>query len=306
MALTSHKTEELKAFINDNEEKISPQTMKTYINDYKRFRTLYNSKKNLANLSQSEIINIVKTNEEYAKINLIKIALTFLRWKDKPVNMVEKYLKDLIEDRTDGAVDKNIEIIKNAGATYDDLMDALDRATGTDFLLFYLLINFNTRNNDLIIRVINSKENEITKDENFMVVHKNKSTYIRNDYKTAKSYGSKTDVIRNIKFQKIMRDELNNDNEYLFVNSKKKPYKQTEMGNYIKAKFKSDIPDSKLTQAVIYKIIQHHAEENKDINMMKNIAKSRGHTIDTALKYYSSSKHDDKQAEEMGSDSDDE
>ena len=96
MALTSHKTEELKAFINDNEEKISPQTMKTYINDYKRFRTLYNSKKNLANLSQSEIINIVKTNEEYAKINLIKIALTFLRWKDKPVNMVEKYLKDLI------------------------------------------------------------------------------------------------------------------------------------------------------------------------------------------------------------------
>ena len=304
MALTSHKTEELKAFINDNEEKISPQTMKTYINDYKRFRTLYNSKKNLANLSQSEIINIVKTNEEYAKINLIKIALTFLRWRDKPVNMVEKYLKDLIEDRTDGAVDKNIEIIKNAGATYDDLIDALDRATGTDFLLFYLLINFNTRNNDLIIRVINSKENEITKDENFMVVHKNKSTYIRNDYKTAKSYGSKTDVIRNLKFQKIMRDELNNDNEYLFVNSKKKPYKQTEMGNYIKAKFKSYIPDSKLTQAVIYKIIQHHAEENKDINMMKNIAKSRGHTIDTALKYYSSSKHDDKQAEEHDSDSD--
>ena len=304
MALTSHKTEELKAFINDNEDRLSAPTMKTYINDYKRFRTLYNSKKNLANLSQSEIISIVKTNEDYAKINLIKIALAFLRWKDKPVNMVEKYLDGLIKERTEGAVDKNIEIIKNSGATYEQLFDALDRATGTDFILFYLLIKFNTRNNDLIMRVINSKENEITKNENFMVVHKNKSTYIRNEYKTKATYGTKKDVIRNLKFQKIMRDELNNNNEYLFVNNKKKPYKQTEMGNYIKARFKFYIPDSKLTQAVIYKIIQNHAEKNKDIDKLKSIADSRGHTVDTAFKYYSSTKYDDKQAEEMGSDSD--
>ena len=301
--MTSHKTEELKEFIDDMEDELNKQTIKTYINDYKRFRSEMTGKHNLSNLPQSEIINIVKKTE-YAKLNMLNIAIVFLNWKDKPINMLIKYRTDLRERRTENAVEKNIEIIKNSGATYEDLMEVLDKAKGTDFLLFYLLINYNTRNNDLIMRVIDKKDNEITKDENFMVVGKNKSTYIRQDYKTKASYGTKTDVIRNIKFQKYMKTELENDNEYLFVNNKLKPYKQTEMGKFIKSRFRKYKPleESNLSQAVIYKIIQHHAEENGNVNMMKNIADARGHSIDTAFQYYSSSKYDNKQAEEIDSD----
>lgn len=299
--MTSHKTEELKEFIDDMEDELNKQTIKTYINDYKRFRSEMTGKHNLSNLPQSEIINIVKKTK-FAKLNMLNIAIVFLNWKDKPINMLIKYRTDLREKRTENAVEKNIEIIKNAGATYDDLMRALDKATGTDFLLFYLLINYNTRNNDLIIRVIDAKDSEITKAENFMVVGKNKTSYIRNEYKTKATYGTKTDVIRNIKFQKYIRTELENDNEYLFVNNKMKPYKQTEMGKFIKSRFKKYLKDSNLSQAVIYKIIQHHAEENGNVNMMKNIADARGHSIDTAFQYYSSSKYDNKQAEEIDSD----
>jgi len=296
--MTSHKTEELKEWIDDNEDELNKQTIKTYINDYKRFRSEMTGKHNLSNLPQSEIINIVKKTK-FAKLNMLNIAIVFLNWKDKPINMLIKYRTDLRENRTQNAVDKNIEIIKNAGATYEDLMGALDKATGTDFLLFYLLINYNTRNNDLIVRVIDAKDSEITKEENFMVVGKNKTSYIRNEYKTKATYGTKTDVIRNLKFQKYIRTELENDNEYLFVNNKMKPYKQTEMGKFIKSRFKKYLKDSNLSQAVIYKIIQHHAEENGNVNMMKNIADARGHSIDTAFQYYSSSKYDNKQAEEM-------
>ena len=296
--MTSHKTEELKEWIDDNEDELNKQTIKTYINDYKRFRSEMTGKHNLSNLPQSEIINIVKKTK-FAKLNMLNIAIVFLNWKDKPINMLIKYRTDLREKRTENAVEKNIEIIKNAGATYEDLMGALNKATGTDFLLFYLLINYNTRNNDLIVRVIDAKDSEITKEENFMVVGKNKTSYIRNEYKTKATYGTKTDVIRNIKFQKYIRTELENDNEYLFVNNKMKPYKQTEMGKFIKSRFKKYLKDSNLSQAVIYKIIQHHAEENGNVNMMKNIADARGHSIDTAFQYYSSSKYDNKQAEEM-------
>ena len=192
-----------------------------------------------------------------------------------------------------------MEIIKNGGADYHDLMGALETAVGTDYLLFYLLINLNTRNNDLIMKLITNKEKDlINKEDNFMVVSKNKATFIRNDYKTAKSFGTKTDVIRDEKFQKFMLKEIMNGNDYLFVNNKKKPYKQTEIGKFIKSRFIKYLPDSNLSQAVIYKIIQNHAETNGNMKMLKNIADARGHNLETQLLHYSTTDFTNKKADE--------
>lgn len=296
--MTTHKTQELKEFIADNEDKLSKQTIKTYINDYKRFRTEMRGKQNIYNLSQKEIIDIV-SKSDFAKLNLLNIAIVILQNKDKEHSRLLKYRTDLQENRAEHQAEKNMEILNNAGADYHDLMGALDTATGTDYILFYLLINLNTRNNDLIMKLITNKQkDEINKTENFMVVSKNKSKFIRNDYKTAKSFGTKEDTIRNIKFQKFMIKELLNDNEYLFVNNKKKPYKQTEIGKFIKSRFIKYLPDSNLSQAVIYKIIQHHAETNGNMKMLKNIADARGHNLETQLLHYSTTDFNDKKAEE--------
>ena len=76
--MTTHKTQELKDYIAENEDELSKQTIKTYINDYKRFRTEMNSKQNIYNLSQKEIIDIV-SKSDYAKLNLLNIAIVILR-----------------------------------------------------------------------------------------------------------------------------------------------------------------------------------------------------------------------------------
>ena len=296
--MTTHKTQELKDYIAENEDELSKQTIKTYINDYKRFRTEMNSKQNIYNLSQKEIIDIV-SKSDYAKLNLLNIAIVILRWKNKEHSRLIKYRTDLQENRAEIQAEKNMEILNNAGADYHDLMGALDTATGTDYILFYLLIKHNTRNNDLIMKLLTNKQkDELNKEDNFMVVSPSKATFIRNDYKTAKSFGTKKDVIRDEKFQKFMMKELLNGNEYLFVNNKKKPYKQTEIGKFIKSRFLKYLPNSNLSQAVIYKIIQHHAETNGNMKMLKNIADARGHNMETQLLHYSTTDFNNKKAEE--------
>ena len=300
--MTSHKTQELQDFIYENDDKLNKQTIKTYINDYKRFRTQMNGRQNIYNLTQKEIIDIV-SKSDFNKLALLNIAIVFLKWKNKEHNRLIKYRTDLQENKAEKQAEKNMEILEKSGVDYHDLMGALDTATGSDYILFYLLIKLNTRNNDLIMKLISNKQkNLLNKEDNFMVVSPSKATYIRNDYKTAKSFGSKKDVIRDDKFQKFILKELVGGTEYLFVNNKLKPYKQTEMGKFIKARFKKYLPNSNLSQAVIYKIIQHHAEENGNVKMMKNIADARGHSINTQLTEYSTTDFHNKKAEESDDD----
>jgi len=299
--ITSHKTVELQDFIDAHEETLSKQTIKTYINDYKRFRTQMIGRQNIYNLTQKEIIDIVQKTD-FNKRALLNIAIVFLKWKSKEHTRLIKYRTELMDNKAEKQAEKNVAILEKSGADYHDLMGVLDTATGKDYILFYLLINFNTRNNDLIMRVISRRDKDkLNKEENFMVVGASKSRYIRNDYKTAKSFGSKEDVVRDEKFQKIMLNVLCDGGEYLFVNNKLKPYKQTEMGKFIKSRFKKYLPNSDLSQAVIYKIIQNHAEQNGNIKMMKNMADARGHLIDTALNHYSSTNYYNK-AEESDDD----
>jgi hypothetical protein len=163
-----------------------------------------------------------------------------------------------------------------------------------------LLINHNTRNKDLIIKVISNKQKELLNEEdNFIVVSPSKATFIRNDYKTANTFGTKKDVIRDEKFVKFIKNELDIGNEVLFTNNKRQPYKPADYSKFISARFKKYLPDAtKLTQAVIYKIITSHAHSNKDIKLMKKIADRRGHSLETQMLHYATIDFNDKKAEE--------
>lgn len=312
--LTTHKTQEWKEFEKFQYDKLTKKTLDTYKNDYKRFRNEMANKRNIYNLPQREIKSIVENavglnanGEKFGKLALLNIAIVLLKWKEKPTDLLIKYRTELQVGKNAVQTDKNKTIIENSGVDYHDLMGALDTAMGKDYLLFYLLINHNTRNKDLIIKVISNKDKkELLNDEdNFIVVSPNKATFIRNDYKTAKSFGTKKVVIRDEKFVKYIKKELDIGSEALFTNNKNQPYKPADYSKYISSRFKKYLPDAtKLTQAVIYKIITTHAHSNKDIPLMKKIADQRGHSLEVQMKHYATIDfNDDKKAEE---DSDDE
>ena len=73
------------------------------------------------------------------------------------------------------------------------------------FVILYLLIHYNTRNRDLIVKVVKD-ESELNKTDNFLWIIENDVVYIRNDYKTASRYGIKREVIKAKKFFNAVQD----------------------------------------------------------------------------------------------------
>ena len=55
------------------------------------------------------------------------------------------------------------------------------------FVILYLLLTYNTRNKDLVVRVVNN-ESDLNEKENFLFIREKDVVYIRNDYKTKERF----------------------------------------------------------------------------------------------------------------------
>jgi len=68
-----------------------------------------------------------------------------------------------------------------------------------EYCTLYLLLNYQTRNKDLVARVIHDKKT-MNREDNYIYLRKNDCIYIRQNYKTASTYGIKKEVIKSRKF----------------------------------------------------------------------------------------------------------
>mgnify|MGYP006098406679 FL=1 len=197
---------EWSGFVDAKKNDLTPQTLNNYSNGYERLRELLGGKKNIANITQNDIIDIIK-NSEFHKPTILNIAIVIKQFKNKPVNKLLKYRATLIIEAKDEQPIKNANAIIDANTTYEQLQTALDEATGIDYILLYLLMNYNVRNTDLIIQPILSKDKKekFNKNDNFIILTRNKAKYIRQDYKTKAKYGTKEHVIEDKKFIKILK-----------------------------------------------------------------------------------------------------
>jgi len=283
---------ELQEYFNDNDD-ITESTKLTYLYDYLRLKSLLGTKTHISNLPQKKVLEAIQ-NTDKAKRPLINIAIILFNYKDKQHTRLITYREELFNDMKNNQKTKNKKILENANTSYEDLMDALKRAKKDDYILFYLLINYNLRNLDLISRlVINTDELENKDEENYILYGIDEATFYINDYKTKTSYGTKKFKITDDKFLKILHNKYEDGDEYLFINRTGKPYKQNEMGKYIKSRFKQYLPLSNLSQSTIFKIIHNENKTNNDHEALRKMSKNRGQLMDTADNMYSSIENND-------------
>ncbi len=268
---------------------ISDSTRTNYINDYNRLRLLLNNNKSLYNISQKDILTAIKSSEN-SQANLLNIAIVILRSKDKPNTKLITYREKIFEERKAYQNKKNQKLLNTNDVDFNKLNEILDKSVGNDYLLFYLLMNFNVRNADMAITIADkNKIKEVyNKNDNFMVVYPNKVIYIRQDYKTKDIYGAKKHIIKDKKFVLTLKNRIAEGYTSLFTNNKNQPLKVNEMNNHIKRRYAKFLPEANMSQSLIYKIIQNHYEELGDIKKLQEIAELRGHRIDTQLNNYSS------------------
>ena len=267
-------------------EKLIESVADKSVNTQKSYKTQYNKLhkllgKDVNETSEKKLIEVVleqpNNNQKQALINIgILIRRLYKLSTTKLEALREKLKGNLKED-----VKEKNAVLKDTLPSYSELVEYTDylwdKMEWKDYIINYLLINYQVRNADLVFDIVDKKKLTKDTDKNFMWITPKKVVYTRNVYKTASTYGKKTDTITDPKFILAMkrvyacskRDEecgvfiptLSQVGYYI----KKATYKQLGEGNYVKI------------------IINHF---RKDLTKLKEISENRGSSLTTLAENY--------------------
>ena len=278
-------------------------TKRNYMNTYERLINILlsnNKRKSLLTLTQKEVLDKVDklminngTNPATynSKIDYLKLYKYLLQFNKKPISKIDKKIDKYIKINDENKPKTNQNLINDSNMTFKTLNDLLLSLDGQAYLIYYILINYNVRNQDLLIEYTDNKKliNDVNKgkvEQNIIYKSKDHFIYVRSDYKTNKIYGIKKHIINDDKFIEIMNQK--EVNKALLLTNKDAPYKNNQISNLIKGISNKYKPNSGLTQALIYKIINNHYEMTNDHKKLLQISDNRGHNLDTQKSQYSS------------------
>jgi hypothetical protein len=222
----------------------SKATIKSYTTQYNKLKKALG--KDISESSQNKIIDIAQQQEKAnSKQAIINIGIIVRRLYKLAVDKLENEREMTKTEIKSEVKEKNQNVQKDL-PTLNDLDEYTDYLYKSkkwfEYIINYLLINYQTRNKDLNFTIVNLKRDTKDPERNFMWLERNKVTFIRNNYKTSGTYGTKIDVIKDEDFVaaikkmklKIGTDNFipNEDNVGYFV--KKSTYKEIGEGAYFK------------------------------------------------------------------------
>ena len=267
-------------------EKLIESVADKSVNTQKSYKTQYNKLHNLlgkdiGQTSEKKIIEIVmeqpNNNGKQALINISILVRRIYGLKtEKLENLREKLKGALKED-----VKEKNAVLKDTLPSYEDLLEFTDhlwdKMEWRDYIINYLLIHYQVRNQDLVFDIVNKKRLTKDTDKNFMWLSGKKVVYTRNVYKTASTYKKKVDTITDPKFivavKRVYACSSRDEECGVFIPKlsqvgyyiKKATYKQLGEGNYVKI------------------VINHF---RKDFSKLQEISNNRGTSLKTLGENY--------------------
>lgn len=270
----------LKLYI-DTRDNITEQTKKTYIHiaNNLSFNILTN---------QNTIIK--KLNELYENPNTKALNLNMIilvrKHNEEETDKLIKFRNSLRDDIIKVRKEKMTET-KNNLPSYDEIMEKLDNLKGIKYLINYLFLKYGLRNKDINLIYVKKLPNE-KEDENYLI-HKKKMIVLDiNDYKTDKSFGTKTINITDDKFIQELKNLNMKDGSYLISKKNGEKLKLSSFNERV-----LNISIDKLGEARLFKIIIADLLEKKDFKKIEDLVDTRGTSMNTIMKSYNIHNNDE-------------
>lgn len=160
-------------------------------------------------LPMTEAVKYIQKNfSENQQFQLFKTLSKFYLFKNRMDDRTEllEVTKVLKSKMTKNQQIKTCEVktnveqgsIKNREQLLEALNTLYDDKDYKKYIINYLLLYFNVRNQDVDVELITKKSD--VKDGNYLLIRKKQIIYIRNHYKTMYKYGQKTYTITDKKF----------------------------------------------------------------------------------------------------------
>lgn len=236
---------------------------------------------------------IDKTN---TKTNLIKVLINYYKYRGNNHEKLSLTMDKLNEKSRTEPSKKQAEIKATLTKNYitdklkeidDTMTKAFENDNYNSFLILWFMMNLYVRNKDLNAVFITRKK-DITEDDNYILLKPTHILFVRNDYKTADTYGTKEHKIKDLKVIFAVRMLYNKGIRHLLFNQRNTSERvgEASIGQYIRNILKSLNIDDVMGQGFINKLNTTKALEDVDYKKFKNISKKRGTDKNTLLSSY--------------------
>lgn len=226
-----------------------------------------------------------------AKGQTLKAVIAYLKSKGLPSYDLVVLFEDVKEQEQKKAEENKKEADESLPpfmTYYDDvkrLYDTNEPEKIRQYLINKLLITANCRNQDLVATIIKTKNELDNMDEkkNYIYVNRNTVKFIRNDYKTAKAYGSKITTTSDEKMANAARIVYQHDENHNLIPEK---YWHQNLSRFVhNATFK-------LGETNIMKMYLKHYNS---LSQAKKISDNRGTSLEKLQENYNIEQQNDEE-----------
>ena len=261
--------------------KLSSKSIETYGYVYKRILKLL--KYDVLSYTEKSIIKEIKQfdiKSAMSKNTMVAVVMLIRKNADLPTEQLVAYSKSLIDLHYKNKQKSN-ETLQDDLPSVKQLEDFTNQLyideKYTEFIINYILLNYNTRNMDLDLKLIADKK-YADKNGNYIYSTNKYLMYVRNSYKTSNEYGTKKIKIYNSNMRRAFAVLLGDEQERMLIET-------SNLNKYVQERTYEGLGEARVLKSILmeYKF-------NNDIKGFERVSKNRGTSVDVLLSSYSITK----------------
>jgi hypothetical protein len=195
----------------ENLKNLSKNTIANHKSQLKKYLEMFKAYPSVHEVDVVENLDTIKNDS--MKLSLLKSISKYRKVNGLPNEKILLLMKNTNELLAEKYKNRNILIKQNNSLpTYEYMVNELDKlykeGEWKKYIINYLLLKLSIRNRDLDLKIVRTKADASDDNTNYIVIKKTSSMFIRNVYKTSKTYGKKINLIKSKKFVKAVNEYI--------------------------------------------------------------------------------------------------
>jgi hypothetical protein len=264
-------------------KEFSPKTVKVYISIIKRLEKLkfkYPNKKNEKVDYIKQFFSENKIEKASSRLDLLNLVIVLRTIQELPTDKLKQYRTELSKERLNNQVSKMSDLkdkLMSLPEFQKELMKSYEEGEWKKFIVNYLMMSYGVRNMDTDVEIVKSKKDATDSNQNYLILSKDKVIWIRNKYKTVKTFGQQTHEITDPEFIRAVKKH-----------GVGRLFTEGQISNSIRK-----LLIDKMNEARIFKMLIDDAYDKKDTIRINELSKSRGTSISTIKSFYNVNAEDE-------------
>lgn len=261
----------------------SPKTTIVYLSIIKRLTKLgfkYPNKKNEKVEYIKEFFAEHKLDKASTRLDLLNLIIVLRAIEELPTDKLKDYRGQLSKERVTknvGTMNEIKDTLMDIGKYREALMKAFEDGEYKKFIVNYLMLTYGVRNMDVDVQIIKDPKEMTDDKQNYLILKGKKATWVRNSYKTKKTFGVQTHVITDPEFIKAVKGH-----------GVGRIFAEGQLNNQLKK-----LLIEKMNEAKVFKMVVDEAYDAKDTKRINELSKSRGTSISTIKAFYNVNAEDE-------------